>query len=195
MKEKYTKIPNEILEALAKTKLCNYENRYILALLRKTYGWNKPSDYIANSQFVRATNIKKQHIWRTEQRLLWRGIVTKRGNKISLNTSYEQWKELPKGVTVPQSGIKVTQKSTEVTQNGGDKEHLTKEIIQKKDASFLKNKAEAYKKGERNFKPYFRGEEMRWKEGEKKWYVISYKTNNKGDWLEFAGKESEIEWK
>lgn len=40
-------------------------------------------------------------------------------------------------------------------------------------------------------KPYFWGNPMIWSEAKKKWYVIS----PTGDWLEFAGKESEIEWR
>ncbi|MBZ1345452.1 MAG: hypothetical protein KY055_02385 [Candidatus Nealsonbacteria bacterium] len=39
-------------------------------------------------------------------------------------------------------------------------------------------------------KPYFQGNPMVWSETKKKWYVIS----PEGDWLEFAGRESEIEW-
>ncbi len=40
-------------------------------------------------------------------------------------------------------------------------------------------------------KPYYRGMPMVWSETKKKWYVIS----PEGEWLEFAGKESEIEWR
>lgn len=40
-------------------------------------------------------------------------------------------------------------------------------------------------------KPYFWNKPMVWSETKKKWYVIS----EQGDWLEFAGKESEIEWR
>jgi len=40
-------------------------------------------------------------------------------------------------------------------------------------------------------KPYFQGNPMVWSETKKKWYVI----DDKGDWLEFAGKEAEIEWR
>ncbi len=40
-------------------------------------------------------------------------------------------------------------------------------------------------------KPYYRGNAMVWSETEKKWYVIS----EDGDWLEFAGEESDIEWR
>jgi len=40
-------------------------------------------------------------------------------------------------------------------------------------------------------KPYFQGNPMVWSETKKKWYVIS----PEGEWLEFAGKEEDIEWK
>lgn len=40
-------------------------------------------------------------------------------------------------------------------------------------------------------KPYFKGMPMVWSETKKKWYVIS----PQGEWLEFAGDNSEIEWR
>lgn len=40
-------------------------------------------------------------------------------------------------------------------------------------------------------KPFYRGNPMVWSETKKKWYVI----DESGLWLEFADKESEIEWK
>ena len=40
-------------------------------------------------------------------------------------------------------------------------------------------------------KPYYRKNPMVWSETKKKWYVI----DKYGTWLEFADKESEIEWK
>jgi hypothetical protein len=40
-------------------------------------------------------------------------------------------------------------------------------------------------------KPYYQGNPMVWSETKRKWYVIS----PEGEWLEFAGKEEEIEWK
>ncbi len=40
-------------------------------------------------------------------------------------------------------------------------------------------------------KPFYRGEQMVWSETKKKWYVIS----KDGEWLEFAGKKEDIEWK
>jgi len=40
-------------------------------------------------------------------------------------------------------------------------------------------------------KPYYQGNPMVWSETKRKWYVI----NPEGEWLEFAGKEEEIEWR
>ncbi len=40
-------------------------------------------------------------------------------------------------------------------------------------------------------KPFFHNDPMVWSETKKKWYVIA----KDGRWLEFAGKESEIEWR
>jgi len=40
-------------------------------------------------------------------------------------------------------------------------------------------------------KPFYKGDPMVWSETKKKWYVIS----KYGEWLEFADKESAIEWR
>ncbi len=40
-------------------------------------------------------------------------------------------------------------------------------------------------------KPYFQGDPLVWSESKRKWFVIS----KHGDWLEFAGKEDEVEWR
>jgi NAD-dependent DNA ligase len=40
-------------------------------------------------------------------------------------------------------------------------------------------------------KPFYQGDPMVWSDSRKKWYVI----DKYGNWLEFAGKESEIEWR
>jgi hypothetical protein len=40
-------------------------------------------------------------------------------------------------------------------------------------------------------KPFFQNQPMVWSSAKKKWFVI----DDSGDWLEFAGKEKEIEWR
>jgi len=40
-------------------------------------------------------------------------------------------------------------------------------------------------------KPFFQGKPMIWSQTKRKWYVI----DEHGEWLEFAGKESDMEWR
>ena len=40
-------------------------------------------------------------------------------------------------------------------------------------------------------KPFFRGDPMVWSETKKKWFVVT----SENEWLEFAGKENEMEWR
>jgi predicted transcriptional regulator len=49
--------------------------------------------------------------------------------------------------------------------------------------------AHNYKNGNKKYKPFYQGNPMRWVEYKKKWYVIV-----SGEWLEYADKESKIEW-
>ncbi|MDD5146057.1 MAG: helix-turn-helix domain-containing protein [Candidatus Pacebacteria bacterium] len=58
----------------------------------------------------------------------------------------------------------------------------------KKEISF-KELAEAHKRKSGKYKPYFWGSPMRWVAEKQKWFVIK-----DGDWLDFAGKESDIDW-
>lgn len=52
----------------------------------------------------------------------------------------------------------------------------------------VRDLANAYKNGNRKFKPYFDGYEMRWSRN--MWWVIK-----EGTWKEFAGSEKDIEWR
>ena len=90
-------------------------SRIVWAIFIKTYGFNKKEDWIANSQFVELTGIKKSHVSRTISELLRMNIVTKRGNKIAFQKDRKLWKELPNGVT---NHSKVTKRGTTVTKRG-----------------------------------------------------------------------------
>jgi hypothetical protein len=59
--------------------------------------------------------------------------------------------------------------------------------IQNNKESFSEN----YKNRGRRYKPFYQGNPMRWVEYKKKWFVIS----KYGEWLEYADKESKIEWR
>jgi len=131
----HTQIANEILEVLAMTKLTTQESRVLFAILRKTYGFNKKEDWIANSELERMTGIHRAHCANTVTRLKDRRIVTKTGNKIQFNKDYSQWLVLPKRVTkkvLPKQVQGVTQTGNQlVPKQVYTKDTITKDNIQK----------------------------------------------------------------
>lgn len=124
----YTKIANEILEALVKINLSSYQWRCVLFLIRKTYGFSRKSDQIALSQWVSGTGIKKPHVCRTLKELQRRCIVTNSGNKWGFNKHYSQWKVLPNRVIVtPPGNIVAPLGNLPLPDGGHTKETTTKE--------------------------------------------------------------------
>lgn len=96
----FTKVPNEILEALTQTNLGAYETRVLMLIMRKTYGWHKETDWISLSQNSNGTGIRKPHVCRTIKSLAARNIIVKGKNKhIGLQKDHERWvKKLPRKV-------------------------------------------------------------------------------------------------
>jgi len=88
----YTPIANELLEAFCKCKLLEYERCIVMTVWRKTYGWSKKEDWIANSQLSMATGIARPNITRTIKSLVAKNILQKRGKKICVNKNYLDWK-------------------------------------------------------------------------------------------------------
>ena len=93
----YTKISNELLEAICKTRLSDYEHRVLMMIIRKTYGFNKKADWICLKKLSDDTEIRLPHISRTITNLLERNIISKQKRKVSIQKDYEKW--LPKEVT------------------------------------------------------------------------------------------------
>ena len=92
----FTKIPNKILEALCTTKLTIYEYRVLLLIIRKTYGWDKETDWIALSQFYEQTGILKQNVSRTLKKLERRFIIIKNIRQVGLQKNVERWRQEPR---------------------------------------------------------------------------------------------------
>lgn len=93
----YTPIANELMEALAKTYLSTQEWRVLIAILRKTYGFNKKEDGIPLSQLADITGIDRRHIHRAIKKLSSRRVITvihmgdRRVCKYRIQKDYTAW--------------------------------------------------------------------------------------------------------
>jgi len=48
-----------------------------MAIIRKTYGWNKKKDWITGSQLSKLTGIRENHCYKTVENLLKKHILIK----------------------------------------------------------------------------------------------------------------------
>ncbi len=106
----FTRIANEILEALSRVNLSPYESRVFWFVVRRTYGFNKKTDRISLSQFEAGTGVKERHVVRAIKSLARkRMIVTHKDGpqsvRYGIQKDYETWlKPLPlQGV--PREGL------------------------------------------------------------------------------------------
>jgi len=140
----YTKIANELLEAVIKFPMCDYEHRIFWFIVRKTYGYEKREDWISQKQIIKDTGILKQHVSRTVKRLLEKKMIIKSEKKIGIQKDYDLWK-LPEQVTnksnlnrlpkLPIEVTKVTYLGYKSNLNRGTqkkKENIQNKILQKK---------------------------------------------------------------
>lgn len=97
----YTKIANELLAAMCKTRIRGEEMQCFHLILLKTYGWNKKEDPISLSQFERETGMNRKNITRALFGLEEKSMIkirrngTKSPNIYSINKNYDQWFGFP----------------------------------------------------------------------------------------------------
>lgn len=110
LKNGYTPVANEIMEALWKVNLYPYESRIIWFILRKTYGWKKKTDWITLNQFSKEIGLDKRLIHRTLKKLADRNIIIiyrddKNLIRYGFQKNYERWKASSKKMTKIKSVI------------------------------------------------------------------------------------------
>lgn len=96
MQDGFIAIPNELEDALLRSPLTQRQERVFRAILRKTLGYGKVEDCIANSQLSEMTGIDEAHIRRAindlmDMRLITRGRRTKFGTFTEVNCDVSAW--------------------------------------------------------------------------------------------------------
>ena len=134
----YTRLANELLEALARIRIPGEARQIFDTILRKTYGFGKKEDSISLSQFVLFTSIKKPNICASLKQLKKMNVIIQKDNDIaniySINKDHTAWKPLSKRITLSKRIIPVIQKdnvslSKKIpTIDNNTKETITKEI-------------------------------------------------------------------
>ena len=132
-------IANQLVEQLARTRLPGEEWQLVWVIFRKTWGWHKKFDRISQTQFAKATGIKRRRVWAILQRLVAKNIIIKKDDsfirKYGIQKDWEKWKLSPKKVIVsPKKMIPIIKNDDKTVTKKGEhkrkKEKITKETIE-----------------------------------------------------------------
>ncbi|HAN6094169.1 TPA: replication protein [Escherichia coli] len=87
----YTRLANELLEAIASADLTARQLKVMLAYVRKTYGFNKKTDRIADEQIAQLTGLSRQNVNKAKKELISMNCLFMDGNKIGVNREVSAW--------------------------------------------------------------------------------------------------------
>lgn len=112
----FTRIANELLEAVMLAGLSQHQLLVFMAVMRKTYGFNKKLDWVSNEQISLLTGMLPHKCSAAKSALVKRGIFTQAGRAVGINKVVGDWSTLPesgkknkvylKEVNLPESGKK-----------------------------------------------------------------------------------------
>jgi len=114
-------IANEILESLMRIQLPANQWQVLLCIIRKTYGFKKKVDRIANFQICQSTGLRKDVVSRSLHRLEAAGIISRNGKSVGFQKDWQQWKLAKQSTELAEQPTKVgspliTQKKKETMQ-------------------------------------------------------------------------------
>lgn len=117
----FTRIANELLEAVMLAGLSQHQLLVFMAVMRKTYGFNKKTDWVSNDQLSALTGILPHKCSAAKSTLVKRRVFTQIGRSVGINKAVSEWVKLPKSgnknksylkeVNLPESGKKCLPKS------------------------------------------------------------------------------------
>lgn len=87
----YTRLANMLLEEYAGADLTKRQFKVLLAVLRLTYGWNKPMDRIANSQIAQIARLPEKRVSEARVQLVGMNLLTQVGRSIGPNKNTDEW--------------------------------------------------------------------------------------------------------
>lgn len=128
----YTKLANELYEELIGANLTKNQAKVAHAICRKTYGFNKKTDRISDSQLAELTRLPRQKVNKAKNELIAMKVIVKVGMAIGPNKNLTEW-DIPdchqNGVIVTKTVTKSVTKSVTALspKQGHTKETITKD--------------------------------------------------------------------
>lgn len=142
LEDGYTRIANELLEAIYKRKFTGQEMSIIGAIMRFSYGFNRKYAPLSLRDFENETGIKRKHVYEIVAELRKNGVVKRTVEGLGIRKDYRSW-------GVPLWGDKVSRRQgtlcpavggQHIYMNARDKDNSKENIKDKQQNCFINKK-------------------------------------------------------
>ncbi|EDK0166797.1 replication protein [Salmonella enterica] len=166
----YARLSNMLLEAYSGADLTKRHFKVLLAILRKTYGWNKPMDRITDSQLSEITKLPVKRCNEAKLELVRMNIIKQQGGMFGPNKNISEWR-IPQneGISL-KTGDKTSLNLRECypSKQGDTKDTIQKKEIQDKNTMSESVRTECEKSSDRHEDTDKAFEEIFWRAGMRK---------------------------
>ncbi len=166
----YARLSNMLLEAYSGADLTKRHFKVLLAILRKTYGWNKPMNRITDSQLSEITKLPVKRCNEAKLELVRMNIIKQQGGMFGPNKNISEWR-IPQneGVSL-KTGDKTSLNLRECypSKQGDTKDTIQKKEIQDKNTMSESVRTECEKSSDRHEETDKAFEEIFWCAGMRK---------------------------
>lgn len=91
LEDGYTRLANALYDELIGADLTKNQSKVAHAICRKTYGFGKKMDRIADSQLAELTRLPRQKVNKAKNELIAMKVILREGNKIGPNKEVSEW--------------------------------------------------------------------------------------------------------
>ena len=136
----YARLSNMLLAEYAGADLTKRQFKVLLAILRKTYGWNKPMDRVTDAQIAEIAKLPVKRCNEAKLELVRMGVIKQQGGMFGPNPNVYEWNipqnegKSPKTGGIPQTEGKSpktgNKKSLKMRVSNPSKQGNTKDTIQ-----------------------------------------------------------------
>lgn len=91
LEDGYTRLANDLLDAVMCSGLPETELCILMAVWRKTYGYSKKLDWISNEQFEEMVDKHHTHCSTAKNNLIRKKVLIQEGRKVGMNTHISEW--------------------------------------------------------------------------------------------------------
>ncbi|MBE8596828.1 replication protein [Xenorhabdus sp. BG5] len=91
LEDGFTRVANELLDAVLLSGLTETQLYIVLAIWRKTYGYNKKMDWISNEQFQQMTTKDSTKCSTAKNQLIRMKVLIQSGRQIGMNKNISEW--------------------------------------------------------------------------------------------------------